>query len=62
MVDAIVILHAAYCVVAYCSSMLFMYCMQFLSTTMKFLARANKVCHIISYQYVINIRTVIKIS
>ena len=27
MVDAIVILHAAHCVVVYCSSMLFMYCM-----------------------------------
>ena len=27
MVDAIVILHAAHCVVVYCSSMLFMHCM-----------------------------------
>ena len=27
MFDAIVILHAAHCVVVYCSSMLFMYCM-----------------------------------
>ena len=27
MVDAIVILYAAHCVVVYCSSMLFMYCM-----------------------------------
>ena len=26
MVDAIVILYAAHCVVVYCSSMLFMYC------------------------------------
>ena len=34
MVDTIVTLYAAHCVIVYCSPMLFIYCMQFMNTTM----------------------------
>ena len=47
MVDTTVILHIAHCFIACCCSMLFICCIWFLSTKMKFLVRANKVCLIL---------------